>query len=78
MVWQFIQDQILGMRWLNALIGAMLTSFGIDTQTRIGGSVQFFLYDVRYPAVIAPELRIMQIGNQHDFEPLKCIRQSGA
>lgn len=46
MVWQFIQDQILGMRWLNALIGAMLTSFGIDTQTRIGGSVQFFLYDV--------------------------------
>lgn len=46
MIWEFIQDQILGMKWLNVLIGQMLTAFGLDTGTRIGGSVQFFIYDV--------------------------------
>lgn len=42
----FIQDQILGMKWLNGLIGNMLTAFGLDINSRIGGSIQFFLYDV--------------------------------
>lgn len=46
MIWDFIQNQILGMKWLNALIGKMLVSFGLDIGTRIGGSIQFFLYDV--------------------------------
>ena len=46
MVWPFIQNQVLGMQWLNALIGGILTAVGLDTQTRVGGSVQFFLYDV--------------------------------
>ena len=45
-VWQFVQDQVLGMRWLNTLIDQLLTAVGLDTQSRIGGSVQFFLYDV--------------------------------
>ena len=45
-VWQFVQDQVLGMRWLNTLINQLLTAVGLDTQSRIGGSVQFFLYDV--------------------------------
>ena len=44
-VWDFIQNQILGMKWLNELIGRLLTVFGLDISTRIGGSVQFFLYD---------------------------------
>lgn len=46
MIWDFIQDQILGMKWLNTLIGSVLASFGLDTATRIGGSIQFFIYDV--------------------------------
>ena len=45
-MWTFIQDQILSMRWLNALIGRLLTAVGLDVNTRIGGSVQFFFYDV--------------------------------
>lgn len=45
-VWDFFQNQILGMRWLNDLIGNMLTTFGLDITTRLGGSVQFFIYDV--------------------------------
>ena len=42
---KFIQDQILGMKWLNALIGRGLDALGLDTATRWGRSVQFFLYD---------------------------------
>lgn len=44
-VWFFFQDQILGMKWLNALIGNLLTTLGLDISSRIGGAVQFFLYD---------------------------------
>lgn len=42
----FIQNQVLGMKWLNEIIGKLLTLLGIDITTRIGGSIQFFLYDV--------------------------------
>jgi uncharacterized membrane protein YraQ (UPF0718 family) len=45
-VWGFLQEQILGMQWLNSLIGMGLSALGFDTAGRIGGSVQFFLYDV--------------------------------
>lgn len=43
---KFITDQILGMKWLNALIGNLLRALEVDTASRIGGSLQFFLYDV--------------------------------
>lgn len=46
MTWNFVQDQVLGMKWLNALIGRLLESVGIDITGRICGSLQFFLYDV--------------------------------
>lgn len=45
-VWNFIQDQVLGMKWLNDVIGMGLSALGLDISGRIGGSVQFFLYDV--------------------------------
>lgn len=45
-VWKFFQDEILGMKWLNRLIGNGLSLLGLDIDGRIGGSVQFFLYDV--------------------------------
>lgn len=45
-IWQFIQDQILGMKWLNDGIGQGLSAIGFNMNTRLGGSVQFFLYDV--------------------------------
>lgn len=41
----FFQNQILGMKWLNEIIGSMLGFFGLNTNERIGASVQFFLYD---------------------------------
>lgn len=45
-IWDFIQDEILGMKWLNRLIGSVLNACGLDTSGKIGGSVQFFIYDV--------------------------------
>lgn len=45
-VWDFIQSQILGMKWLNDLIGSGLTALGLDTSNRWIGSIQFFVYDV--------------------------------
>lgn len=46
MIWNFIQNQILGLKWLNVLLGKLLTALGLNTAARWGGSVQFFLYDV--------------------------------
>lgn len=45
-LWLFIQDQVLGMKWLNEAIGDMLISFGVDLNSKVGGSLQFWLYDV--------------------------------
>ena len=45
-VWQFVQDELLGMKWLNEIIGSSLSVLGLDIDGRLGGSVQFFLYDV--------------------------------
>lgn len=44
-IWLFFQNQILGMQWLNVLIGNILTAFGMDTAGRVGASIQFFIYD---------------------------------
>ncbi len=45
-VWEFLQDEMLGMKWLNTLLGWGLSSLGLDTATPLGGSIQFFLFDV--------------------------------
>ena len=44
-MWDFIQSQVLGMKWLNEVIGKGVSLLGLDTASRWGGSVQFFLYD---------------------------------
>ena len=44
--WQFVQNEVLGMAWLNRLMGTLVEAVGLDTSGRLGGSVQFFLYDV--------------------------------
>lgn len=44
-LWLFFQNQVLGMKWLNALLGNLLSALGLDITGRLGGSIQFFLYD---------------------------------
>lgn len=45
-MWTFFQEHVLGMKWLNELVGEGLTRLGVDVTSRWGGSLQFFLYDV--------------------------------
>ena len=45
-IWNFFQYQILGMKWLDGVIGSGLSAMGFDTTTRLIGSIEFFLYDV--------------------------------
>ncbi len=45
-IWDFFQVQILGMKWLDEMIGSALSALGLDTSTRLIGSIRFFLYDV--------------------------------
>lgn len=45
-VWNFFQNEVLGMKWINRVIGNGLEAVGLNTSDRIGGSIQFFLYDV--------------------------------
>lgn len=44
---RFLNDQLLKMNWLNDGVRQVLESvFGLDTSTRLGGSLHFFIYDV--------------------------------
>lgn len=45
-MWSFIQEQILGMKWLNEFVGWLLSAVGVNITSRLGGSVQFFVYDL--------------------------------
>src|SRR5699024_5466340 len=44
-IWDFFQNEVLGMNWLNRLIATILNACGLDTTSKIGASVQFFIYD---------------------------------
>lgn len=42
----FVQNEILGMKWLDRLVAAMLEGFGMDLDTWYAASIRFFIYDV--------------------------------
>ncbi|MGL4986437.1 MAG: permease [Treponemataceae bacterium] len=41
----FIQEQLLGMKWLQNTIANILTTSGMDVSSSLGASLHFFLYD---------------------------------
>lgn len=69
MIWQFVQDQVLGMQWLNVLMRRFLTAMGLNIESQIGGSVQFFLYDVLKITVLLCLLIFMISYVQSYFPP---------
>ena len=69
MIWEYIQNQILGMKWLNELIGNALTMMGLDINTRVCGSIQFFIYDVLKITVLLCFLIYMISYIQSYFPP---------
>ena len=76
-IWEFIQDQVLGMKWLNKMIGSMLSSLGLDISGRVGGSVQFFIYDVVKITVLLCFLIFMISYIQSYFPPERSKRILG-
>ena len=67
--WDFFQNEILGMQWLNRLIGSLLDTCGLDTTGKIGGSVQFFLYDTIKIMVLLGVLILLISYIQSYFPP---------
>lgn len=67
--WNFFQDEILGMRWLNRLIGSLLDTCGLDTAGKIGGTVHFFLYDTIKIMVLLGVLILLISYIQSYFPP---------
>jgi uncharacterized membrane protein YraQ (UPF0718 family) len=45
-IFQWLNDQLLKMQWLDYLVGQLVDALGLDAVTRVGGSVHFFIYDV--------------------------------
>ena len=76
-IWEFIQDQVLGMKWLNKMFGSMLSSLGLDISGRVGGSVQFFIYDVVKITVLLCFLIFMISYIQSYFPPERSKRILG-
>lgn len=76
-VWTFIQNQVLGMRWLSKAIGSGLTSLGLDPSSKIGGSIQFFLYDTIKIMVLLGVLILIISYIQSFFPPERTKRILG-
>jgi len=73
----FIQDEILGMHWLHELIGVLLESLGIHLQSRWGGSLHFFLYDVIKISLLLGVLIFLVSYIQSFFPPERSRRIMG-
>jgi uncharacterized membrane protein YraQ (UPF0718 family) len=67
--WDFFQKQILGMQWLNDLIGRLLSAMGLDITGRVGASIQFFIYDVIKILVLLSVLIFVISYIQSHFPP---------
>lgn len=77
MTWEFFQDQVLGMKWLDALIGEGLASMGLDLDARLGGSLRFFIYDVTKITILLCVLIFVISYIQSYFPPERSRRILG-
>ena len=76
-VWQFFQEQVLGMSWLNQLVGQGLQALGLDLASRWGGSLHFFLYDVIKITILLCTLIFLISYVQSYFPPERSRRILG-
>ena len=75
--WDFFQNEILGMKWLNRLISGAVEACGLDPAGRAGGSIQFFFYDVIKIMVLLGVLILMISYIQNYFPPERTKRILG-
>ena len=76
-IWDFIQYQILGMKWLNDLLGQLISLLGLDINNRVGGSIQFFLFDTIKILVLLSVLIFIISYIQSYFPPERTKRILG-
>lgn len=76
-IWDFIQNQILAMKWLNDALGLGLLALGLDVNGRIGGSVQFFIFDLIKISVLLCVLIFVISYIQSFFPPERSRRILG-
>ena len=76
-IWDFIQNEVLGMQWLNRLIGSAVEACGLDAAGRLGGSVQFFIYDTIKILVLLGVLILLISYLQSYFPPERSRRILG-
>ena len=76
-VGELIQNEVLGMKWLSRLIGRLVEACGLDPAGRIGGSIQFFFYDVIKIMVLLGVLILVISYIQSFFPPERTKRILG-
>ena len=76
-IWGFFQNEVLGMGWLNRLIGELLNAFHLDTAGKVGGSIQFFIYDTIKIMMLLGILILMISYIQSYFPPERTKRILG-
>ena len=76
-IWDFFQNEVLGMKWLNRAIGSIVEACGLDTASRLGSSIQFFFYDVIKIMVLLGVLILIISYIQSYFPPERTKRILG-
>ena len=76
-LWQFFQNEVLGMKWLDRLMAQLVGSLGLDPEGRLGGSVRFFLYDIIKILVLLGCLILLISYIQSYFPPERTRRILG-
>ena len=74
-IWLFFQDQILGMKWMNVLIGNGLSAVGIDMESKVSGMLQFFIYDTIKIFILLSVLIFLISYIQSFFPPERSKKQ---
>lgn len=69
LIFEWLNNQVLKMDWLNKLVGLLVRNvFGLNTEDRLGASIQFFIYDV-VKIFILLSLLIFMISYIQSFFP---------
>ena len=76
-VFSWMNDQVLRMQWLSDLVTAGVQAVGLDPASRIGGSVQFFVYDVLKIFLLLSVLIFVISYGQSFFPPERTRRILG-
>lgn len=76
-IWLFFQNEVLGMQWLNRLIGLGLEKAGLDSTNPFKGTLQFFLYDTVKILVLLTVLIFIISYIQSYFPPERAKRILG-